>query len=436
MATAPQILLRDGSGYTTNLVFTTNQESIVIQGKVDPSTSDIQVSINGAAFVSDSTLVDFNLPTFTVPNLSSYPDGLSLSPGVNTILIRTIDIVGGVSVPSTVQVSLISQSDVLQVDTPSGIRVRRLRGSTKILAALPVQRFSTTGVPLPTNFVGYNFYASTSAGGTTGYYKINATTVSAKSTSFEEDATQFAADQTIFDAGDQFLAVQVVSKDEFGNIVDTKLDRVYDTSVYNNKIRFNSKFEDYDLIEFIEFDHVRTGTPDSINDDQWSGVSDNDPLYYVVTGVYFNTLTSEEVESAFSQEVLGKPLIIDTSVRSLPGRTQFQVVTDYVSAIQRVNAEVSLIPGSTTRDVSIDPFSSEAERLYFLVDFVNRTQSFLTLLQIDDANGDGISDPVVGSAYKTALKAALGYTTNEAVQSLIDAAFDKLAGNVNKTTTA
>jgi hypothetical protein len=432
MATAPQILLRDGSGYTTNLVFTTNQESIVIRGTVDSSTSDIQVSVNGVAFVSDSTLVDFNLPNFTIPNLSSYPDGLALSPGVNTILVRTIDISGGVSVPSTISVTLISQSDVLQVETPSGIRVRRLRGSTTILAALPVQRFSTAGVSLPTNFVGYNFYASTSAGGTTGYYKINATTVSAKSTIFDENATQFAADQTIFDAGDQFLAVTVVSKDEFGNITSTKLDQTYDTSVYNNKIRFISSFEDYSLTEFIGFNHIRSGTTDSINNDQWSGIADTDPLYYVVTGVYYDPLTSEEVESAFSQEVLGSPLIIDTSVRSLPGRTQYQVVTDYIDAIQRVNAEISLIPGSTTRDVSIDPFSSEAERLYFLIDFVNRTQSFLTLLQIDDANGDGVSDPVTGSAYKTALKAALGYTTNDAVQSLIDSAFDKLAGNINK----
>ena len=433
MATAPQILLRDGSGYTTNLVFTTNQESIVIQGTVDSSTSDIQVSINGAPFVSDSTLVDFNLPNFTIPNLSSYPDGLALSPGANTIQIRTIDIVGGVSVPSTVSVTLISQSDILQVETPSGIRMRRLRDSVRILAALPVQRFSTAGIPLPTNFVGYNFYASTAAGGTTGYYKINATTVSAKSTIFEENATQFAADQTIFDAGDEFLEVNVVSKDEFGNVLATKMSSTYNTAVYSNKIRFNSSFEDYSLTEFIEFDHTRSGSVDSINDDQWAGVADTDPLYYVVTGVYFDPLTSSEVESAFSQEVLGTPLIIDTSIRSLPGRTQFQVVTDYVSAVQRVNAEVSLIPGSTTRDVSIDPFSSEAERLYFLVDFVNRTQSFLTLLQIDDANGDGVSDPVDGSAYKTALKAALGYTTNDAVQSLIDAAFDKLAGNVNKT---
>ena len=230
---------------------------------------------------------------------------------------------------------------------------------------------------------------------------------------------------------DEFISVQVLGKDEFGNTTGVKLDSTY-TSVYNNKIRFKSTLEDYSLTEFVVFNHIRTGSPDSINDDQWADVADTDPLYYVVTGVYFDPISGVEVESAFSQEVLGSPLIIDTSIRSLPGRTQFQVVTDYVLAIQRVNVEVSLVPGSTTRDVSIDPFSSEAERLYFLVDFVNRTQSFLTLLQIDDANGDGVSDPVAGSSYKTALKAALGYTTDDAVQSLIDSAFDKLAGNISK----
>ena len=431
MANAPQILLRDGSGFTTNLVFTTNQESIVIQGTVDVTTSDIQVSVNGAPFVSDPTLVKFDLPNFTVPNQNNFPDGLVLTPGVNVIKIRTIDIIGSVSPAATVTVTLVQQSDTLQADTPSGIRMRRIRGSVNILAALPAQRFSTAHVPLPSNFVGFNFYASTAAGGTTGYFRINANTVSSKSTIFEENVITFASDQAIFDAVDEFISVQVLGKDEFGNTTGVKLDSTY-TSVYNNKIRFKSTLEDYSLTEFVVFNHIRTGSPDSINDDQWADVADTDPLYYVVTGVYFDPISGVEVESAFSQEVLGSPLIIDTSIRSLPGRTQFQVVTDYVLAIQRVNVEVSLVPGSTTRDVSIDPFSSEAERLYFLVDFVNRTQSFLTLLQIDDANGDGVSDPVAGSSYKTALKAALGYTTDDAVQSLIDSAFDKLAGNISK----
>ena len=432
MATAPQIAFRDGSGFTTNLVFSTNQEAIVITGTVDNLTSDIQVSINGAAFVSDPTLVNFDLPNFTIPNQSSFPDGLVLTPGINTILIRTIDIAGGVSVSSTVSVTLVLQEDVLQVETPSGIKVSRIKDAVNIFVALPAQRFSTSGVPLPSNFMGYNFYASTAAGGTTGYYQINSATVTTKSTTFDEKTTQFAANQTIFPNGSPFLEIKLIQKDTFGNELATQLDTTYDTSAYTESIRFKSTLEDYQLIEYIVFQHNRAGTPDSINDDQFAAVANTDPLYYVITGVYFDPTTGNEVESAFSQEVLGTPLIIDTSIRALPGRTQFQVLTDFVNSIQRVDATVSLIPGSTTRDVSIDPFTSEAERLYFLVDFVHRTQSFLTLLQIDDANGDGVSDPVSGSSYKTALEFALGYTTDDAVQSIIDSGFDKLAGNIHK----
>ncbi len=68
-----------------------------------------------------------------------------------------------------------------------------------------------------------------------------------------------------------------------------------------------------------------------------------------------------------------------------------------------------------------------------MLDFVHRSGSFLTLLQIDDANGDGESDPVVSSSYKQALKASAGFQTDGAVQSLIDSQFDKLAGNSRTT---
>jgi hypothetical protein len=434
MAIAPQIKLRDGSGYTQNLVFTTNKESVLIEGQVDVSTSDIQVSVNGAPFVSDPTLVKYDLPDFTVPNPDSYPDGLFLELGSNTILIRTIDTVGGLSGTSSVEVVRVRQADVLQVDPPTGIRVRRHRDSLDILAALPSQRFSTTGVPLPSNFRGFNFYASTTPGGTSGYYQINQKTVSAKSTVFEENTNLITTESTTFpNTNKEFLALRLTDQDEFGHEVGVRLSQVYDVSAYNESLRFISSLEEYSLTEFIGFRHFRSGSSDSVNSDQFSGVPDSEPLYYAVTSVYYDTFTGQELESAFSQEVLGSPLVIDTSVRDLPARDQFQILYTFVNSVQQVQKEISLVPGSTTRDVTIDPFSSEAERLYFLLDFVHKTQSFLTLLRIDDANGDGVSDSVDSSAYKTALKAALGYTTNEAVQSLIDSAFDKLAANVNKT---
>lgn len=436
MAIAPQIKLRDGSGYTQTLVFSTNRDSVFIEGLADASAVDIQVSVNGAAFVSDSTLVKFDLPAFTIPNPDSYTEGLVLEPGVNTILVRTIDIVGGVSSTSTVTITKLRQSDVPQVDIPSGIRVRRRRDSVDILAAIPdVIQEGLYGATETSLFRGFNFYASTSPGGTTGYFLVNASPVTEASGVYEEDTFSIGDDTTTWTRSEtaDFVRIKVVEEDLYGNEVSTRLNTTYRVTDYSGDLRFTSSLEERRLTNFGSFRHTRSGGTGILNSDQFASVPDSDSLYYVVTAVYYDTTSGSEIESPFSQEVLGSPLVIDTAVRDLPPRTQLQVVTTYISAIQRVNQTISLVPGSTTRDVSIDPFSSEAERLYFLLDFVHRCQSFLTLLQIDDANGDGISDAVDSSSYKTALKAALGYANNAAVQSLIDSAFDKLAGNVNKS---
>jgi hypothetical protein len=436
MAIAPQVKLRDGSGYTQSLTFTTNRDAIFIEGITDPSAIDIQVSINGAPFVSDPTLVKFDLPAFTVPNPESHTEGLILASGSNTVLIRTIDIVGGVSATALVAITKLSQNDVPQVNTPSGIRVRRRRDSIDILAAIPqTVEAGIFGATETNTFQGFNVYASTTQGGTSGYILVNSRLVTGASGVYEEDVFSIGDDTTVWPRSDtaDFVRLRVVEEDVFGNEVSVRIDRAYRVTDYSGDLRYTSSLEERRLRQFSRFRHFRPGGSGIINSDQFSSVPDSDPLYYVVTAVYFDTVSGLELESAYSQEVLGTPLTIDTGVRDLPPRTQIQVVTDYCAAVQRVSQQISLIPGATTRDVSIDPFSSEAERLYFLLDFVHRCQSFLTLLQVDDANADGVSDDVASSSYKTALKAALGYTTNAAVQSLIDSAFDKLAGNVSKT---
>jgi hypothetical protein len=191
--------------------------------------------------------------------------------------------------------------------------------------------------------------------------------------------------------------------------------------------------ENYRLIEYVSFRHFRQGGTNIINSDQFVNVADTDPLYYVVTGLYYDPSTNQVVETAYSQEILGTPLIIDTAIRDLPTRNQREIVLSYVQQVQIVNSSISLVPGSTTRDVSIDPFASEVERIWFIVDFVHRSQSFLTLLQIDDADGNGISDSVAGSTYKQALRSALGFQDDNSVQALIDQQFDKLAANVKKS---
>ena len=430
MATAPQIALRDGSGFTQNLVFTTNREAVTVTGTVTVDTAAVQISVSGGAWVSDPTLIKISLSVFTVPNPDNYPTGMVLDMGVNTIRLRTIDIVGTVSAPSTATITRVADTLITATQIPSGIRVQRRRNTVELMAGFPQDALVPS---LPTGklkFLGFNFYASASPGGTTGYFKVNDAPITTSSTTYTEDV--FASVPIVAmwaDSAYKALRIRITEEDEFGQTLSERINQKLDISTYVASSRFNATFESYRLNTFASFLHDRNGGPNIINSEQFAGVPDTSPLYYVVTGLYYDTSVYMEIETPQSQEVLAQPLLLDTTLYDLPGRTQLQVVTAYIAMITRVNSEIALIPGSTTRDVSIDPFASETERLWFLADFIHRSQSFLTLLQIDDVNADGISDPVAGSTYKQALKAALGLNTDTAVQSLIDQQFDKLANN-------
>lgn len=442
MATAPQIALRNSTGFTTNLVFSTNEESIFINGTVDNNTAAIQVSVNGSPFVSDPTLILLTLNAFTIPNPNNYPSGLLLSIGENTIQIRVVDIVGGISPTSTVTVTRVTSIVNSEALIPTGIKVLRNRNTIDILAAVPNLSGNVTpmvpGPPVPftIQFLGFNFYASAAAGGTTGYFLLNSSPVTTASTTVTETVFATVPFGTSWPGAQpttQYVRVRITTEDQFQNELTTQLDQRVDVRGYFDAYRVNGTFEDYQLQQFVDFTHDRTGSlPGTINSEQFSGVANTDPLYYVVTALYYDPALGQEIETPYSQEVLGTPLVIDTAIKDLPIRTQLQITLDYIRAIQRVNTEIALIPGSTTRDVSIDPFASEAERIWFLIDFVHRSQSFLTLLAIDDPGNTGSSVSVASSAYKTALQAALGYNSTTAVQALIDTQFDKLAANVDK----
>ncbi len=436
MATSPQINLRDGSGTTQNLVFTTNETGVILTGTISVDTADVQVSVNGAAFVSDSSLVSLELQEFTIPNLSSYPTGLLLEVGVNTIAIRTIDIVGGVSAPALATVTRVSNIGGLAALIPTGIRVRRRRDAVDLLAAVPVVDNTNSAGGTNATFLGFNFYASETAAGATGYFRINEKPIQTLfPNTYEQNIFATFEDSTTWtDPKLQNIRIHVTEEDVFGNVLADRLDQVYDSKTFTGSPKFSSTLIDNTLTSFASFRHYRSGGPGIINSDQFVGVPDSDPLYYVITGLYYDTATTREIESPYSQEVLGLPLILDTAIRDLPGRNQFQVTLSYADLVQQVNRSITLNPGSTTRDVSIDPFASEAARLWFIVDFIHRCQSFLTLIQIDDAKGTGNPDSVADSVYKQTLGLALGLEGQPAaIQALFNSQFDKLAANNGKT---
>ena len=428
MAAIPTLRLRDGSGYTTNLIFTTNTSKVMLDGQIDTSTVAVQVSINGAPFVSDPDLVGLDGTTFRFPSQIAYPDGFDLELGDTTFQFRAIDVLGGVSGPGSVSVSRVPELTSLEPLIPTGIKVVRKRNFIDILISKPGSLSTNT------ELLGYNVYASKDPGGTSGYFRINKNKVETASTTYDELVQTVDTGSVIAAPQGSQLRLTLTQEDSFETPLATVVNKVIptDSLTLNQSIKFTHTVQGRELREYVFFRHPRQGSFETINTDLFADVDATAPLYYVVTAIVFDSLSGSELETPYSQEVVGQPLIIDTRPKELIRRKAREVALSFVSAIQRLDSELSLISGSFQRDVVIDPFAAEVERLWYLADFINVSSSFATLLPYDDADGDRVSDPVATSATKQALKQALGLSSDQAVQRLIDTQFDKLSNNLQR----
>ncbi len=435
MATAPAINYPDGSGTTISLVITTNLFGLTFSGTVDSSTVDVQININGAGFVSDPTLVQLILPTFTIPNPASYPAGLQLGLGINTIQLRAIDLNGSVSPVSTITVTVVSDVDLQQVMVPpTGVTLRRRASTVDIVWTISNPAINPTG---------FNVYASTGSQGTgSGYLKLNAqlipftseTEVMTQETPISSITYNLSNPnspnynspnlQVIATTTDPVTQAEIATQAVNYIPLITAANYSYTVTV-NNVVTVN---------QYV-FNHDRTASIGAgiLNNDTFGAVDPTDPLYYVVTAVYFNSATGIMQESRYSAELTGAPLALNTQVRGIRIRSQSTVSQDYISSIQTTNPTLSLIPGSTVREVHIDPFANEIQKAYFLMDFIHRAQSFPALLAVDDPGLTGTSVLVANSQYKQNLKTALTVFDDTTVQTIINSAFDSLAQNYGVT---
>lgn len=441
MATTPLINFPDNSGTTTDLNLTTNSSDFIFSGSVDANTIDIQIDVNESGFVSDPSLVNLTVPSYTVPNLNSFPNGIALEKGVNVIRLRAVDLSGSVSPASIITVNVVPEVDLAEVESPpTGIRL--LRKSESVLI-----EWSNVGLENITNF---NVYASTGEGGSgSGYLRLNQDAIPITSyTELSEELTEigsasiditnpdFISDGPVLGTnldGSNDLRISSSLINSVNNVVvqETSVNRFSLLNTQKARLRFT--IEEVREQRFFRFEHNRNdGIGNGIlNSDTFSQVSPEDPIFYVVTASVFDRETGQLRESRFSSELSGAPLPLDTTVRGLRIREQPQIVQDYITDVQSAQPTLALIPASTIREVHIEPFANEAQKLYFLMDFVNRSKSFEAMLQIDDPNKSGTSILVRDSAYKQQLRSALSLSSDAAVQRLIDNSFESLASNYN-----
>lgn len=421
-----------------NFSFSTTIPSRFFSGEIDSDTVDIEVSIFGESFTSDPDLVTFEEDSFTIPNPSVFPDGLELISGSNEILVRTISSNGTTSAPASVIVRLVTESDIgFTPNPPTNISVERLDGKVRINAeALEDSRV-----------IGYNFYASRFAGGgVSGYSQINLNLQPVNAPSKEEVTSlgTLNVDASIPLDGNNnplidplFYKIRGDQVDENDSLVQSDFNQLLEVPETVRDLKISVEISSVDTQDIVYFNHIRSGRPTSdfptIPNGDFAATPSTDPLYYVVTAVYYDSSLGLEIESSNSIEVSGAPVIVTANLGSLPRVNRQQIVTGIIESIIRVRPEIKVEAGSVVRDTVIDPVSSEIERIRIIADYVHRAQAFPTLLEIDDPFGTGESIDVEASSFKTALKQAFFLTSNQEVQDFIDLSFDRLASRFGVT---
>jgi hypothetical protein len=416
----------DNSGTTTSLTMTSNVNELSFSGTIDANVVDIQIDVNGAGFVSDPSLVEMLPGAFRVPNSSSHPNGLFFEYGQNVVRLRAVDVGGGVSSPATISVDIVSEADLdISVQSPSGMEIRRRAKSVDVVWS----DVMTDGAS------GYNIYASTGPGGTgSGYLRVNADMIQTGSLSitefYEDPIGNFSYDLSDTDGSSDLLIVTDATNPSTGLVRERKSVNwvpLVGNSQYRITVDVAARIQSRKYV----FNHDRTASIGRgiLNSDVFNSVNDEDPLFYVVTAMYFDKSTGAYLESHYSQELAAAPLPMDRTVRGINIRDQAKIAQDYIGVVQATEPTLSLIPGSTVREVHIEPFANEAQRVYFLLDFVHRAKSFPALLAIDDPSLTGSSVSVDKSQYKISLRSALGVADDAVVQNLIDGSFDSLALN-------
>lgn len=416
------------------LIFSTTMSSRFFQGTMDADTVDMEVSIRGGGFTNDPDLIVFEGTSWSLPNSAAFPSGLSLVAGVNRIQVRSIASNGSVSQPAAIEIRVVREGDVgIVAEPPTDVELEQYDNEVEV---------RVRGVDNAT-FQGFNFYASQFAGGgVTGYQRINLETVIDSST--VEERKELDSQEQIFDVatdimGDPaadplFLRIAQTQVDEDDNLLQTDFSQTTLIPETVTQVVTSYIVSDLDTFEQYSFRHSRTAgptsTPPTVSIGSFAALTASDPLYYVVTAVYYDASSRTEIESSFSPEIVGRPLRVTVSVGNFPVVTRQQLVRDYIAAIFRSNPQIKTEPGSVLRDTVIDPFANEAERVRFITDFLHRAQSFASLLPVDDPQNTGTSLAVSSSTYKQALKRAFNLTRDTDVQAVIDRAFEQIASNV------
>lgn len=361
---------------TNGVNYSTNIETQTLSGTTSATTKYIKIngSVTGVSYTPGDEIWAWNGKVVV---------------GLNVINVTAEDSSGSLSAPATIEITLVESNQFIYALVPTGVYLKRYLDKIEVVCAQNVD----------TGIIGYNFYVSYQSGGVNNsYVKINPSLISVDNPSFSNTFTTLIGTTT----------------DTVGEIrITTTTEKVVDVLYYS--VIFNK-----DLYNTM----VAAGQLPDV------GFNQEISFFFVITAVIYDPISGQVSESPYSSELEGSPISISTGLVPLPGRSQNDIILTYSRELLMNNAGIDLKPGTVIRDM-MDPISEEQARVYIIQDFLSRALSVSALLDFDDANGDGVSDPVNESVLKKSLQLATLLTSADQVQNLIDVQFDNLASNVN-----
>lgn len=298
------------------------------------------------------------------------------------------------SLPTVLELHMVvPQSISLSSPVPSGVTVVRRSYS------LTVQNPGSSATLNNQHFVGYNYFVSlTPGGGSEGYARLNRDYVSTVSLQNKEPISHTSSTSSLD-----------------GVDVTTTVDGYYLQDIYS-----------FEMTQEILSAMVTAGKLPNIK------YTENTTFYFVACTVLYDNQTLEVSESQYSAEVSSRFVVFVPQFRELPPRSRMDILTTMSTRLAVLNPRVSMLAGTVFRD-TMDPIAEEFADYYIQQDFISRTQSIDSLMAFDDANGDGVSDPVSTSLLKQQLQVAMRITNDSLLQSLVDSYFDKYAANEGLT---
>lgn len=188
---------------------------------------------------------------------------------------------------------------------------------------------------------------------------------------------------------------------------------------------------------------ISTSTTSTSNTSMLTNYSTVDiPFSTVNANIFYamlSTVIQDPTTNIVYESVQNGPLLCGFVNLSLANPTDFPVLQRppdiagrLIAQINKQLPDLDLSPRSEVRDVFIDPFSIEVANMSVREWFARVSTSISAISQVDNASGNGISDPFQSSPYKQQIARAYGLSPQD-TQNLINEQFDLLGEQAGLT---